>query len=85
MSLPGTNVALPVEFTIGGPPLSHQTADRRRLAAWREAVRVAARLHLPLGAIPSASQLRLLVVYYHEENYYNIDNDNLVKPIQDAL
>lgn len=77
--------SLPLEFTIAATPVSHQSRDRVRLAAWREAVAAAARYNWPVGAEPSAGPLRLLVVYYHEGDSYNVDGDNLLKPIQDAL
>lgn len=71
------------EFTVEGPPLSHQTRDKKKLKAWKSRVRRAARAfwHSPPLAIP----LRITVAYYHEGIVVNIDNDNLVKPIQDAL
>lgn len=71
------------EFTVEGPPLSHQTRDKKKLKAWKSKVRRAARgfWHGPPLAIP----LKITVAYYHEGPAVNIDNDNLLKPIQDAL
>lgn len=72
------------EFTVPGPPLSHQTRDRRKLAAWRDAVRDAAAEHWDRPALLRQS-LRIVVTYYHEGPAVRIDGDNLLKPIQDAL
>lgn len=71
------------EFTIEGPPLSHQTRDKKKLRAWKSKVQRAARAfwHGPPLAIP----LKIAVAYYHEGMAVSIDNDNLLKPIQDAL
>jgi hypothetical protein len=75
---------LPFEFTVPGPPLSHQTRDRQKLSAWRLAVQTAAALRW--GTAPAEKvSLRLAVTYYHEGDAVRIDNDNLLKPVQDAL
>jgi Holliday junction resolvase RusA-like endonuclease len=74
---------LPFEFTVKGPPLSHQTRDKRKLAAWRRKVR---RIAKTLWAHPPLSiPLKVTVTYYHEGNAVWIDNDNMIKPILDAL
>jgi len=73
-----------VEFTVDGPPLSHQTHDKVKLAAWRELVRAAAAKAMG-NAGPSADALKITVAYYHDGPAVLIDNDNMVKPIQDAL
>jgi crossover junction endodeoxyribonuclease RusA len=45
-----------------------------------------ARANIPPNHSPVGSgRLKLIVVYFHERPTANIDNDNLVKPIQDAL
>ncbi len=75
---------LTFEFTVPGPPLSHQARDRQKLATWRAVVRAAAfarwGTHVPIKV-----SLRMTVVYYHRGEFVRIDNDNLVKPIQDSL
>jgi crossover junction endodeoxyribonuclease RusA len=77
---------LPIEFTVPGPPVSYQTNVRSRLRAWEAKVRNAARACVPLGAPPvGRSGLMLTLVYYHEQPTVRIDNDNLLKPVQDAL
>ena len=50
------------EFTVLGPPLSHQTRDRGRLQGWRETVAAAARLEQlahaqDAAALPNALKL----------------------------
>jgi len=75
---------LPLEFTVEGPPLSHQTRDRLKLQAWRAAVRAAA-LRGWASRTPVGGSVRLTVGYYHDGPAVRIDNDNLLKPIQDAL
>lgn len=76
---------LPFEFIVDGPPLSYQTRDRRRLRAWEQTVQTEARKRWPQGQLPLTSQLQITVVYYHDAITINMDNDNMVKPIQDAL
>src|SRR5207302_4430682 len=70
--------------TVPGPPVSQQSRNKARLAAWRALVRQeAARLWLTRPAL--AVPLRMSVTYYHEGPAARFDNDNMVKPIQDAL
>lgn len=76
---------LPFEFIIDGPPVSHQTRNPERLRAWQFAVRVAAKQYWPVALPPLSTQLKLSVTYYHDGVAVRIDNDNMVKPIQDAL
>jgi crossover junction endodeoxyribonuclease RusA len=72
------------EFTVPGPPVSHQTHNKIRLKAWREKVRAAAAMAWGIRD-PLAMELVIKVAYYHEGESVRIDNDNMVKPIQDAL
>jgi len=76
---------LPFEFTVDGPPISHQTRNAVRLRTWQQAVRTAAAQRWPSGTPPLTEQLHFKVTYYHDGVAVRIDNDNLVKPIQDAL
>jgi len=71
------------EFTVEGPPLSHQTRDKKKLKAWKEKVRRAARTYWNSG--PLTIPLQITVAYYHEGAAVEVDNDNMIKPIQDAL
>ena len=75
----------PFEFTIDGPPISHQTRNAARLRMWQRTVRASATRRWPAGAPPSMERLRFTVTYYHDGVSVLTDNDNLVKPIQDAL
>jgi crossover junction endodeoxyribonuclease RusA len=76
---------LPLEFFLTGPPVSHQTHNRRRLHEWQDRVREAARLRIPTGAEPVAVPCQVTVIYFHDERPMRIDNDNLAKPVLDAL
>jgi crossover junction endodeoxyribonuclease RusA len=75
---------LPFEFTVEGPPVSYQSRNRTRLRAWRLQVRDAAAQRWS-GPILADVALRIVVTYYHEGRAIRMDNDNLLKPIQDAL
>lgn len=76
---------LPFEFIVDGPPVSQQAKDRTRLQAWKDTVREAARRRWPLGQAPITIQLQITLTYYHEAITVRIDEDNMLKPIQDAL
>lgn len=76
---------LPFEFIVEGPPLSQQTRDRARLQAWKNAIRAEAARRWPQGQPPVTGSLLIVVVYFHEGDVIRLDNDNMVKPIQDAL
>jgi crossover junction endodeoxyribonuclease RusA len=74
---------LHVEFTVKGPPVSQQTRDRANLQAWKKAVRdeAARRWANP----PLTCQLKFTVINFHEGDQAPLDDDNMVKPIRDAL
>lgn len=74
-----------IEFTVSGAPASHQAQSRVRLRDWRGAVRDAASAVWPAQQTPLAGRLQITVVYYHEGSEVRLDNDNVLKPIQDAL
>ena len=76
---------LPFEFTVDGPPVSYQTRNVVRLRAWQQAERVAAVQRWPASTPPVTERLQFTVTYYHDGISVQMDNDNLVKPIQDAL
>lgn len=75
----------PFEFIVDGPPVSHQTRRPTRLEAWKQTVRAAAAQRWPIGTVPARIQLKILVIYYHDGVTVRMDNDNMIKPIQDAL
>jgi Holliday junction resolvase RusA-like endonuclease len=74
----------PLEFTVPGPPISHQSRNRAVLEAWRKTVRDAAARCWGNPPVSGLS-LKITVSYYHEGESVRIDNDNMVKPVQDAL
>jgi Holliday junction resolvase RusA-like endonuclease len=75
---------LPFEFTVPGLPISHQSRNKKKLSTWQQTVRTAAS-KLWGSKSPLGTHLIIMVTYYHEGESVRIDNDNLLKPIQDAL
>jgi hypothetical protein len=75
---------LSFEFIVPGTPVSHQSRNKAKLAVWRQMVRDTALARWGTAA-PLAVALRITVSYHHQGLAVRIDNDNLVKPIQDAL
>ncbi len=75
----------PFEFIVAGPPVSYQARNRARLQAWIATVRNEAVGHWPPGQLPATGHLKITVVYYHDAVTVRLDNDNMLKPIQDAL
>jgi crossover junction endodeoxyribonuclease RusA len=73
---------LPFEFTIKGPPVSHQTRNKQRLRQWKNDVAAAATAAWPH---PNAvtDDVSVTITYYYEGA--SPDVDNIIKPIQDAL
>jgi crossover junction endodeoxyribonuclease RusA len=76
---------LPLEFVVVGTPLSHQSHNKTRLRAWQQSVRRAAEAVVPQGAVPVQTECLLLAVYFFGASPALLDNDNFIKPIQDAL
>jgi Holliday junction resolvase RusA-like endonuclease len=76
---------LPFEFIVAGPPVSHQARNRARLQAWIAMVRNEALRYWPPGRPAATGRLKITVVYYHDAVTVRLDNDNMLKPIQDAL
>ncbi len=76
---------LPVEFRLTGTPVSYQSHNRALLAAWRGQVATAARAAISGAAPPVAEPVSIHVVYYDRHPAVIPDEDNLLKPIQDAL
>ena len=73
------------EFIVYGTPMSHQTENRARLQSWKSQARAAAARRWPTGQNPFVGSLQIVVDYYHDGPAVQIDGDNLLKPIQDAL
>jgi Holliday junction resolvase RusA-like endonuclease len=74
------------EFIVPGPPISAQ-AKAARLREWKVTVRAVARSKWGRRGrtIPVTVKVKLRVVYYHDADDVRIDEDNMLKPIQDAL
>lgn len=72
-----------LELVVVGCPVSHQTNNRPLLHAWREKVRslAAKRWNGP----PSTDALRFVVTHFHRSRESPLDDDNMVKPLRDAL
>ncbi len=73
---------IPFEFTIKGPPISHQAKSRSR-NRWKAAVAAEATAAVPAGAAPTADEVAISITYYYDGD--TPDVDNIIKPIQDAL
>ena len=73
------------EFTVVGPPVSHQARRMERLANWKTEVNDAARELWPAEAPPFGFPLAISVKYFYDHASPAIDNDNMIKPIQDSL
>jgi crossover junction endodeoxyribonuclease RusA len=75
----------PFEFVVIGRPISHQSNNRILLRQWQDTVRAAAEAAWPKDRSPTTQACLLVVVYFFGQFPAALDNDNLVKPIQDAL
>ena len=76
---------LPLEFVVVGTPASHQSHNKVRLRAWQQQVRQAARAAVPPEEAPTTAACLLVAVYFFGSPPPLLDNDNWIKPIQDAL
>ena len=76
---------LPLEFVVTGTPVSHQSHNKIRLRAWQEQVRQAAREAMPSEEAPVTTDCLLVAVYFFGSPPVLLDNDNFIKPFQDAL
>src|SRR4051794_41103228 len=72
-----------IEFVVPGPPVSHQTNDKKNLKAWQTAV------HAEAAKVwtspPVTGKLKFLLINFQEGEHPSLDDDNMVKPIRDAL
>lgn len=72
-----------LEFVVPGSPVSHQAADKARVRDWQAKVRAeAAKIWT---AAPLTGKLKFLLINFHEGDEPPLDDDNMVKPIRDAL
>jgi hypothetical protein len=74
---------LHLEFTVEGPPVSHQTKDKAVLAGWKARVRGEAAK--TWTGPPVTGRLKFTLINFHEGDTAPLDDDNMVKPIRDAL
>jgi crossover junction endodeoxyribonuclease RusA len=72
-----------VEFVIPGPPVSHQTSDKSNLKKWQAAIKAGAAK--VWTSPPLKGKLKFLLINFHEGDKPPLDDDNMVKPIRDAL
>jgi crossover junction endodeoxyribonuclease RusA len=72
-----------LEFIVLGPPVSHQTSDKPNLKAWQAKVKAEAAKSWTGG--PLKGKLKFTVYNFHEGDKPPLDDDNMVKPIRDAL
>ncbi|HYW83143.1 MAG TPA: RusA family crossover junction endodeoxyribonuclease [Spirochaetia bacterium] len=68
---------------VPGPPVSHQASDKAALRAWQATVKgEAAKVWT---GVPLTGKLKFLLINFHEGDKPTLDDDNMVKPIRDAL
>jgi Holliday junction resolvase RusA-like endonuclease len=72
-----------LEFTIEGPQVSHQTHDRANLHLWKQEVRSEAAKSWK--GPPFAGAVKFVLINFHEGPQAPLDDDNMAKPIRDAL
>lgn len=73
-----------VEFTVIGPPVSHQTRDKASLNAWRGVIRAEAARNWA-GKPLLTGKLKCMIFNFHEGEDASLDDDNMVKPVRDAM
>ncbi len=73
-----------LEFTVNGPPVSQQTKDKASLAAWKSLIRAEAAKNWGTS-VPLTSKLKCTIINFHEGDKASLDDDNMVKPIRDAM
>jgi hypothetical protein len=73
-----------LEFTVIGPPVSHQTKDKASLNAWKGVIRAEAAKNWA-GKLPLTGKLKCTIFNFHEGEDASLDDDNMVKPIRDAM
>jgi crossover junction endodeoxyribonuclease RusA len=74
---------LHLEVVLPGPPVSYQTSDKANLKAWQATVKAEAAK--TWTAAPLTGKLKFLLINFHEGDKPPLDDDNMVKPIRDAL
>jgi hypothetical protein len=72
-----------LEFTVEGPPVSHQTSDKATLQAWKKAVRDEATKRWT--SAPETGPVKFILMNFHEGPKAPLEDDNMAKPIRDGL
>lgn len=72
-----------VEFTVKGPPVSHQSKNKKALAAWKSVVSAAATKAWQQP--PMTGRMKCTVMYFFEGPKAPLDDDNMAKPVRDAM
>ncbi len=72
-----------LEFVLPGPPVSYQTSDKTNLKAWQATIKAEASRGW-MGPLLTG-KLKFLLINFHEGDKPPLDDDNMVKPIRDAL
>ena len=75
-------MAIPLEFTMDGSPVSQQTRRRKLLRQWTRDVRSVAEREWK-DEPPVAEELMVTITYFYDST--SIDVDNIPKPTLDAL
>jgi len=73
-----------LEFTVEGPPVSYQTRNRANLKDWTDLIRAEAVKQWG-DKPPLAGKLKCTIINFHEGDRASLDDDNMVKPIRDAM
>jgi crossover junction endodeoxyribonuclease RusA len=73
-----------LEFTVDGPPVSHQTRDKANLGNWKSIIRAEAAKCWGTKP-PLTCKIKCTIINFHEGNVVSLDDDNMVKPIRDAM
>ncbi|MEA5601167.1 RusA family crossover junction endodeoxyribonuclease [Nostoc sp. UHCC 0252] len=74
------------EFIVDGPPVSQQTRKRgkgNRLEDWKKTVRQEAEKYWSSEQKTATGLVMLQITYFYDSD--QMDVDNIVKPIQDAI
>jgi crossover junction endodeoxyribonuclease RusA len=74
---------LHLEFVVEGPPVSYQTRDKANLRVWQAQIKGEAAKTWTLA--PLKGKLKFIVYNMHKGDDPSVDDDNMVKPIRDAL
>ncbi len=75
---------LHLEFVVPGPPGSYQTKDKKNLKQWQAVVKSEAAKSW-MRKPPLKAKLKFMLINFHEGDNPTLDDDNMVKPIRDAL